>query len=448
MATCGDCKKNVGGKCKDTRSNGKPWDFEVTGRETACTDGGFVAKEKRLTCGDCARFKGPHEICGGTSGKVRVIKFKPHDATAPACTNDQFIPKVTVEKKCGTCISRVGSYCTSPSNIERNKADGSLDNRFDAFPMPEEGGSSCPCYSAKVEVRVKTVEEVELPSDCCGKCEKYKGPGEKCGSSFLLSIPSSYAPRGPQVGPCNNGYVKKKDPTEFSVKIHDFGKRGVAEGNPADQGRCLVMSDGVVVAKPSSLGETRRQIMDMSGSMGRPTLEQRREAENFVRRLGRGCLSREMQEDVGNINQTVTKGTSTMSNAIIRLADSNLNKEITDFGGLSLDLKDALAELQTEERKHASKAAAKEILDTINLADSRIESYVGNIQTLRRNIETSKSNIREVNKAKAYGLATNNFVPLGVLVGTVDQYSVYNKDLLKIDESKLPADWDKKPSEK
>jgi len=137
-----------------------------------------------------------------------------------------------------------------------------------------------------------------------------------------------------------------------------------------------------------------------------------------------------------------------MSNAIIRLADSNLNKEITDFGGLSLDLKDALAELQTEERKHASKAAAKEILDTINLADSRIESYVGNIQTLRRNIETSKSNIREVNKAKAYGLATNNFVPLGVLVGTVDQYSVYNKDLLKIDESKLPADWDKKPSEK
>jgi hypothetical protein len=137
-----------------------------------------------------------------------------------------------------------------------------------------------------------------------------------------------------------------------------------------------------------------------------------------------------------------------MSNAIIRLADSQFSKEVEDFGGLSIDLKDALEELQTKQKKEAAQSAAQEVMKLLNEANCAIEDRVKMIQAARRQEASSKSRISEINKAKAYGLATNNFVPLGILVGMVYERSVENKDLLKIDESKLPEGWDKKPESK
>lgn len=143
--------------------------------------------------------------------------------------------------------------------------------------------------------------------------------------------------------------------------------------------------------------------------------------------------------------QTTTKETSTMTNAIIRLADSQFNKDVIDFGGLNLDLKEALTELQDQDRKTAARDAAKQILEVIKGADEQIESQVGEIQRARRLEAAAKKRILEIRKAKAYGLATNNFVPLAVKTGSLWQVNVENKELLEIDESKLPEGWDKKP---
>jgi hypothetical protein len=134
------------------------------------------------------------------------------------------------------------------------------------------------------------------------------------------------------------------------------------------------------------------------------------------------------------------KETGIMSNAIIRLADSQLNKQIEDFGGLSLDIKDALADLQAQERKESAQAAAKEIVEVLKLANSQIEYQVGFIREARRQEEAAKKKIEAVNRAKAYGLETNNFVPLGVVVGTVYPHQVHNKDLIEV-----PKDWAPKP---
>jgi hypothetical protein len=137
-----------------------------------------------------------------------------------------------------------------------------------------------------------------------------------------------------------------------------------------------------------------------------------------------------------------------MSNAIIRLADSQFSKEVEDFGGLSIDLKDALEELQTKQKKEAAQSAAQEVMKLLNGASTSIENHVHAIQSARRLEASSKVKIHEINKAKAYGLATNNFVPLGILTGAIFAHHVENKELLKIDESKLPEGWDKKPESK
>lgn len=127
-----------------------------------------------------------------------------------------------------------------------------------------------------------------------------------------------------------------------------------------------------------------------------------------------------------------------MSNAIIRLADSQLNKHIEDFGGLSLDIKDALAELQIKERKESAQAAAREIVDLLKASENSIEHYVREIRSARRMEEAAKKSIEEFNRAKTYGLETNNFIPLGLLTGHVYLHQVDNKDLMKIPEGWKP----------
>lgn len=123
-------------------------------------------------------------------------------------------------------------------------------------------------------------------------------------------------------------------------------------------------------------------------------------------------------------------------NAIIRLADSQLNKQIEDFGGLSLDIREALESLQSEERKQAAQTAAKEVLNLLNSANASIEDSVSEINAARRLEKQARNRISEINRARVYGLETNNFVPLGILVGKIQPYQVDNEVLRKV-----PGDW-------
>lgn len=161
--------------------------------------------------------------------------------------------------------------------------------------------------------------------------------------------------------------------------------------------------------------------------------------------------SREVNEEMKAVNafkatyyvSTPKKEEETMSNtAIIRLADSQLNKEIEDFGGLSLDIREALTNLQAEERKQSAQDAAKVVMQYLKDASDRIEDNVDSIRSARRQEEAAKKSIDRINRAKAYGLETNNFVPLGVMLGRIYEHNVDNKDLLKI-----PEGWEPKKAE-
>jgi hypothetical protein len=132
-----------------------------------------------------------------------------------------------------------------------------------------------------------------------------------------------------------------------------------------------------------------------------------------------------------------------MSNAIIRLADSQFTKEVADFGGLNVDLREALQDMQAAQKKEAAIAAAKEVMGVLNAAEIVIEENVSEIRSARNTVEAAKTRIADINRAKAYGLETNNFVPLGILVGHVGSHRVENKELLKV-----PTDWTPKAAPK
>jgi hypothetical protein len=140
---------------------------------------------------------------------------------------------------------------------------------------------------------------------------------------------------------------------------------------------------------------------------------------------------------------TTKKEETTMSNAIIRLADSQFTKEVADFGGLNVDLREALQDMQAAQKKEAAIAAAKEVMGVLNAAEIVIEENVSEIRSARNTVEAAKTRIADINRAKAYGLETNNFVPLGILVGHVGSHRVENKELLKV-----PTDWTPKAAPK
>lgn len=134
--------------------------------------------------------------------------------------------------------------------------------------------------------------------------------------------------------------------------------------------------------------------------------------------------------------------------SIIRLADTQLNQDVEDFGGVKIDLKEALVQLQAQEKDEATLAAAKDVLSIIKAANVNIEDAVARIRSYQTSIKATKDGIRQLNRAKAYGIATSNFVPLAIHIGALKEYEVDNKELLVIDDSLLPANWDKKPEVK
>lgn len=309
MPTCGDCKKNVDGRCKDLRPNGKPFDMPVTNISGACTPNtdlgeGFVPKEQPVML-----------------GQLLKKKFDEVPAETTCCDCEHF----TGEGK----ICKDGRHYANTLTLK--------------------------CVNFKLK-------KANAPKKCCGTCARYSE--ESCNlTSKPLHVESDWG---------------------WGCESHILAEKSDQE---------------VVKQKPST-----------------------------------------------------EKETSTMSNAIIRLADSQFNREVVELGGsnigLSQDLKEALLELQAKDRKESATAAAAEVMSLLKAAESKIESEVGTIQHARRMEANAKKRIADINRAKAYGLATNNFVPLGVLVGTIYAHHVSNEDLLKIDESKLPEGWDKKPEAK
>lgn len=134
--------------------------------------------------------------------------------------------------------------------------------------------------------------------------------------------------------------------------------------------------------------------------------------------------------------------TRNANNAIIRLADSKLSKDLADVGLLPVDIREALKEQMEQQAKTAAADAAKEIMGLLKTHDEKMEDFVLQLREVRAQEKRIKESMEALGKAKKYGLATSNFVPLALKTSKLFLFDLSEEQraLAEIDESKIPAE--------
>ena len=123
---------------------------------------------------------------------------------------------------------------------------------------------------------------------------------------------------------------------------------------------------------------------------------------------------------------------------LVQLADLRLKTLAENLGvttGLPADLQAAVTKIQNERAKEVTEAAAAEILNAVQSADqfqSNLAQQILDLEARKANIETLAA---QVKRAKDYGFATQNFLPLLKVIG--EPVTVVNKDLTSV-----PKDWE------
>lgn len=320
----------------------------------------------------------------------------------------------------------------------------------------------------------------------CGDCKKFKGPGVACGGKYL---DHRFTPVSAKVGPCMNDFEQKENEPVTAVpnlgqllkEKLDAKKQSCSKCDRLVGGHCPSASGSFLleIKQPEVMGGSCKLYLakkiESTDSKSRPyqlhlhllPVEDLIPCNDYTVIVSREGVQFEYTDGTPITDQvkveylkkrhfrpgkticnklevpTTKKEETTMSNAIIRLADSQFTKEVADFGGLNVDLREALQDMQAAQKKEAAIAAAKEVMGVLNAAEIVIEENVSEIRSARNTVEAAKTRIADINRAKAYGLETNNFVPLGILVGHVGSHRVENKELLKV-----PTDWTPKAAPK
>lgn len=108
---------------------------------------------------------------------------------------------------------------------------------------------------------------------------------------------------------------------------------------------------------------------------------------------------------------------------IARLADKELLNEFSTAGvtGLPDDIQAALNEQLAEDAKARAKAAASEIIKLFRKADEVIEHSVLATRNYRAALKREKAFRDKINRAKAYGVASRNFIPLAILLNQANK---------------------------
>lgn len=105
------------------------------------------------------------------------------------------------------------------------------------------------------------------------------------------------------------------------------------------------------------------------------------------------------------------------TNAIINLAAASGNDEFSKYDQLPDNLKQALKRKMKEREGKAADEAADAIMQLLDLAESTIKDRVALIRDFRSRVEETKVSIGKVELAKAYGMKTQNFMPLAKALG-------------------------------
>jgi len=106
-------------------------------------------------------------------------------------------------------------------------------------------------------------------------------------------------------------------------------------------------------------------------------------------------------------------------NALVlaRLANKDLNKAVSDFGALPLDIRESLTRQMNEQRQEAVDAAAEEIVMLLHNKDVFLVENQATIEGLKQQIAAITAVQESVALATRYGLSTQNFLPLNRLLG-------------------------------
>lgn len=130
--------------------------------------------------------------------------------------------------------------------------------------------------------------------------------------------------------------------------------------------------------------------------------------------------------------------------SLIKLADAEFSKELSEYQTLPSGIKEALAEQIAEDQKNRAKAAAREIVELLKLHEASVERGVRQIRSYRSEIDSQKAHLTRINRAREYGMETSNFLPLAITLNQVRHH-----DLTGVDSKlfEVPSNWEPKAKE-
>lgn len=401
-----------------------------------------------------------------------------------------------MEKRCSNCTYWAGLKCHQPAKVSTK-----LDKV--PFGMPAMGGTRCnefKSYAEKVKPEVNNCgtcrkfrggrercDEGLQPQDetdgCnnsrrawepkqqpvtlglfqemnCGSCDHFKGAKVSCGQS-------AYVPQSSTDG-CSGRHFKAKVVVEKGCWTCSNRRQDDVADICGVSGHSIQNSDGKICSSYTALRDNRSFAIKVSeisplemsalqevqrnpgtklGDVIARKLSVPNEEHSFIKfdDVGpRGSMSKDAFDTFGSGIKSFyythsLKKESINMNAIIRLADSQLNKDMEEFGALPIDIRTALVTMQEEAKKNAATSAAKEVMQLLENTNKQVEVKVTSIRSYRKLIDSTKTELETIARAKAYGLETSNFIPLSILAGQIRIGDLDNKDLGKVPEDWAPA---------
>lgn len=124
---------------------------------------------------------------------------------------------------------------------------------------------------------------------------------------------------------------------------------------------------------------------------------------------------------------------------LMALANIKNDDEFAKYDALPSNLQEVLKRKLKEQEEKRLEDAADSIVHILNSTEDAITSRVDRIRDLRRSVERLKAEIGEIERAKAFGMETQNFVPLAAGLGLVSHMTK---------GAAIPTEWESKTTAK
>ena len=129
--------------------------------------------------------------------------------------------------------------------------------------------------------------------------------------------------------------------------------------------------------------------------------------------------------------------------SLLKLAGGSQEDDLSKYLGLGLSeqIKSAIERKRKHEQELVAEEVAEEVLKLLKKSQTDIDDSVTIIRRLRAEESARLAHIKGIERAKAYAVETNNFLPLANILGLLSLKSVTtlsNKEILKVPDSWQP----------